>query len=287
MHSLVRWPPAPVAFFCIITVAFLDPGSAGDAQTIPNSTNALPYASAAVDVDTIFSQFVECNRQRESLLQRYSAVQRYEVKNTKGQNLAEQMVVMDYQSPGTMTLHVLTSKGSVLMRGALERLMKGEIRAATPRGRQESDIDPVNYTLNLVGDELVKTHECWVLGMVPRRKSEYLIQGKLWVTKADLGTVKIIGRPAKSPSFWIKHVDFIREYQHIGEFWLPRRDEIIADIRILGRRVLTIDYTDYKINAGPDMLELGRRSPAPPAAQYHGRALPFKQRDKVEGARAS
>jgi hypothetical protein len=58
--------------------------------------------------------------------------------------------------------------------------------------------------------------------------------------------VKVTGRPAKKPSFWIKHVDFVREYQKVNQFWLPSSDKAIADIRFFGRRTLTIDYAGYE-----------------------------------------
>jgi hypothetical protein len=249
MHLPVRVLPALVAPLSLITVLSLDAQPGSSSREVANYGNN--PASAPVDSERIISQLVISNRRRESLLKRYSAVRRYRVKTTTGRVLGEQIVLMEYQSPGSKSFRVLSSKGSALMRAAVKRLINGEINAATPRRRQQNVIDPLNYTLNLLGDELVETYDCWALGMVPKRKTKYLIRGKLWATKKDLGTLKIAGEPAKSPSFWIKHVDFIRQYQCIDEFWLPKRDEITADIRFVGRRILTIDYTDYKVNGGP------------------------------------
>jgi hypothetical protein len=51
-------------------------------------------------------------------------------------------------------------------------------------------------------------------------------------------------------SFWINRVDFVRQYQKIGEFWLPRRDETFVDVKLYGKKVLTIDHREYTINGG-------------------------------------
>ena len=77
-------------------------------------------------------------------------VRRYEVNDTKGRTLAEEVVLMDYQAPYSKNCRLLSSKGSTLMRGALKGLRKGEATAATARGSQQGDIDPLNYTLDLI-----------------------------------------------------------------------------------------------------------------------------------------
>jgi len=60
--------------------------------------------------------------------------------------------------------------------------------------------------------------------------------------------VKITGHLAKSPSFWIKRVDFVRDYQKIDGFWLLSREEAVSGVRIYGKETLTIDYQDYAVN---------------------------------------
>jgi len=60
--------------------------------------------------------------------------------------------------------------------------------------------------------------------------------------------VKITGHLAKSPSFWIKQVDFERDYQKIEGFWLLSREEGVSAIRIFGKETLTIDHRNYTVN---------------------------------------
>lgn len=239
---------ARTAFFGLFVVVRITGAPVCRADGIGDPGRALPHADA--QSDAIFSQYVRSNQRREKLLQGYSSVRRYEVKNVKGRVLAQAVVLMDYQAPGTKTFQVRSSSGSALMRTGLKRAMAWEAKAAKPRVHQETAIEPLNYTLSLLGEEPVEAYECWALSMVPKRKTDYLFRGKLWITKEDLGTLKIMGQPARSPSFWIKHLDFVRHYQRVGEFWLPVRDEVNMDIRLLGKRILTIDYRDYRINGG-------------------------------------
>jgi hypothetical protein len=60
--------------------------------------------------------------------------------------------------------------------------------------------------------------------------------------------VEAAGHLAKSPSFWIKRVDFVRQYQKIDGFWLPIREQSIAKVKIYGTKILTIGYQDYTVS---------------------------------------
>jgi hypothetical protein len=66
--------------------------------------------------------------------------------------------------------------------------------------------------------------------------------------------VKITGHLAKSPSFWIKRVDFVRNYRKIDGFWLLSREEAVSVIRMFGTETLTIDYKNYTVN-GSEALQ--------------------------------
>jgi hypothetical protein len=109
-------------------------------------------------------------------------------------------------------------------------------------------INPENYTLEVVGREMVDNSECLVVRAVARRKERDLFTGQIWIDQQSFAIVKIAGELAKSPSFWIKNVHFIRGYRQVGEFWLPSTEQAVSLIRIFGRETFTIDYHDYAIN---------------------------------------
>jgi hypothetical protein len=54
---------------------------------------------------------------------------------------------------------------------------------------------------------------------------------------------------AASASFWIQRADFVRQYQKVDEFWLPQKDQTLVQVRLYGKKVLTIDHWDYAVNA--------------------------------------
>ena len=83
---------------------------------------------------------------------------------------------------------------------------------------------------------------------VPNGEDKYLFEGRIWIEENEFAVVKIVGRPAKRPSFWIKSADFTRHYQKIGGTWLPLRDQTVSQVRLFGENVLTIDHADYRVS---------------------------------------
>src|SRR5205807_640655 len=94
----------------------------------------------------------------------------------------------------------------------------------------------------------VGPYHCFVLRAIPKRREKYLFEGKVWIDAEDYAVVRIEGRPAKKLSFWIERADFVRQYQKIDSFWLPQRDVTLVQVRLYGRKALTIDHQNYTVN---------------------------------------
>ena len=198
--------------------------------------------------DVILAKLLEHNRLREAGLKQYSVPRTYRIQNDKGKMRAELQVVLSYRRPGIKEFKVVSEKGTGMIRNQVFKpLMESEVETAAGRNRHDSSITPNNYTLKLLGEEDVDGYHCFVVEVTPKRNDTYLFNGKIWIHAAEFAVVKIVGQPAKNPSFWTKRVDFVRRNQKIGEFWLPLKDESITQVRIFGKHILTVDYGRYEI----------------------------------------
>jgi hypothetical protein len=101
----------------------------------------------------------------------------------------------------------------------------------------------------MAGTDNVNERPAYVLAITPKTQNKYLVQGRIWVDAADYAIVRIEGKPAKNPSFWIKSVHFVHTYRKSGSFWLPVSDRSVTDVRIFGATEVTIEYFDYSPNA--------------------------------------
>ena len=245
-------------------------------ETVASQTvAAVPLASTAVEQNStadLFARITVRHHWQEAHLDRLSVTRTYKVQNEKDTIVAEQVVVMEYIAPSTETFTSSSEKGSgFVLHHVFQRLMEDEKKRVGANKDPDSLITPENYTLEIVGTERIGSSNCSVVYAVPKHKQTDLFEGKIWIDNEDFAIVKITGHLAKSPSFWIKQVDFVRDYQKIDGFWLLAGEEAVSDIRIFGKETLTIDYENYGVNgsgtvqsispqeygARPDRLWLG------------------------------
>lgn len=209
--------------------------------------------------DDIIAKMLEHNRLRNEQLLSYSAVRTYEIRSPEGKLGAQAVVEVDYEAPNQKKFTKLSEKGSAVVRHLVfDRLFKSESETSSGHEHHDSAITAANYNFALAGEDELGPYHCFVLEVTPKRKDKYLFEGKIWVTEDDFAIAKIVGHPAKRPSFWINRADFVRQYQKIDGFWLPFRDETSVEVKIYGRRVFTVDHEQYAINP-PSSLQADRK----------------------------
>ena len=156
----------------------------------------------------------------------------------------------------------LQEGSSVVLHLVLNRLMESEASASAGQDRRESSISPANYTFRLLGEEDLGHHRCFVVEALPQRRDKYLFEGKIWIESQEFAVVRISGHPAKNPSFWIKRADFVRQYEKIGDFWLPARDQTFVEVRLYGKKILSIEHHIDRVNGVTPAALVAQHPPA-------------------------
>jgi len=207
--------------------------------------------SGVLGEQQIIAAMIDHNQARSDALFEYTAGRTYRVSQPNGKVHAQVDGVMEFHAPDRKRFVVTSEQGSGLVRRlALKPLIATEIKTAAGKDRHDSAITPANYRFELLGEETVRNYRCYVLRAFPRRVDKYLFEGKLWVDEGDFAVVRMEGRPAANLSFWIKRAEFVREYQRVDGFWLPMKDETEVEVRIYGKKILTIDHRDYTVRGG-------------------------------------
>jgi len=236
----------------IFTMALL--GIRAQAQSeegLPQLPSAIEPLRPGITESRIFAELAEHNEQRRSALHDYIAERTYQVVDLKGKVHAEEIGKMEFFAPDKKMFTITAESGSgVVRRMALNPLINSEIEAASGKDHRDSAIAPENYSLKLLGEQQVGPYHCFVAEATPKRKEKYLFEGKLWIDASDYSVVRIEGHPASKLSFWIQQADFVRQYQKVENFWLPQRDQTLVQVRLYGKKVLTIEHRDYLVNTG-------------------------------------
>jgi len=239
-----------IATFVAVTMSALDTKAKSNQENQPELTAPLEPLRPGIAENQLFTELDAHNALRKSALVDYTVRRTYQVVDLKGKVHAEEVGQMEFRAPDQKKFVATSEAGSGLIRRmALNPLISSEIEAAAGKVHHDSAISSANYSLELLGEQQVGPYHCFVAQAVPKRKDKYLFEGKLWIDVDDYAVVRIEGHPAKKLSFWIERADFVRQYQKIDGFWLPEKDQTLVQVRLYGKKILTIDHQNYVVNA--------------------------------------
>ncbi len=159
------------------------------------------------------------------------------------------LVRVSCDGSGAKQFSILSEEGSSSIRKhVFHKLLSEETEASRHGARNSSRLTPANYDFQVIGQETLETRPAYVLAVSPKTANKYLIDGKIWVDANDYSIVRIEGRPARNPSFWVRSVHFVHTYQKVGQFWFASSTHTTSEIRIFGDSELTIETSDYALN---------------------------------------
>lgn len=205
---------------------------------------------AQTDANAALMQRVDASvHARETNLLGYSVTEHYAVfRNHDEQHPAADMVVKTtYQRDVGKNYTVVSETGSVVLRKVLEAVLDNERKMTRPANRVTAVISPANYEMTVKGTEKIGERNCVVVSIRPRRASEYLINGTVWVDALDGGIVQLQGVTSKSPSMFAGASQVFRQYTTIDGFPMATHAKAVSNSWLVGETTIKIDYTGYEL----------------------------------------
>lgn len=182
----------------------------------------------------------------------YSVTEHYVVFRGKDEHPAAEMVVQTvYRKETGKSYTILSQKGSSIWRNeVLGTLLDNEKKMSQPGNVETALINSSNYEMKLDANprQGLNGRDCLVLDITPRRNSEYLFRGKLWVDSHDFEIVQLKGTASKSATFLARAAEVSRQYAEIEGLPMATHAEAVSGSALLGQTVVKIDYMNYKID---------------------------------------
>lgn len=197
--------------------------------------------------DVIARMEDRANRQRAELCE-YSVARDYTLENKHLKPNAQMKVHLTYRQGEGKHFQILSIQATGVARRSLQDLLREE--SEPHRDRQtRNDVDNSNYEFKLLGEEQCSSGRCYKLELKPRRRTKYLVDGTVWIATTDYAIVRISGRLAKSPSFWLQRPEIEQRFEKIDKFWLPSYNHSTTHVLFFGDADLTIEYSGYRVRA--------------------------------------
>lgn len=214
-----------------------------------SSLAALPLVcwsqTASLNVDQIVSRMQQARTLEHQHSIAYTVTREYELK-AEGSATANSSVVaqLNFVPPSQKDYTIVKAEGSDRGTGIVRKVLDHETSMATHSDGHE--ITRANYDLNLLGTETIDGHECYILGLSPKREAVDLIRGKAWVDASNFQIRRIAGQTSKNPSFWIKNLNVTLNYGEVNGVWVQTSTKAVAEVRVVGPHVLTSRELDVQ-----------------------------------------
>jgi hypothetical protein len=88
-----------------------------------------------------------------------------------------------------------------------------------------------------------KTH---VFEFKPRDKSSLMaVQGELWLDAQTAMPVREFGKFLKSPSGFVKNLEYVRDFEIRGGVAYPKSSQNTAEVRTLGKAQVALSFSNF------------------------------------------
>ena len=167
-----------------------------------------------------------------------------------------------FEAPHTLLFTPVHFTGDGFVKSnVITRLLQSEVDHVQKDDPAQTAISPTNYKFSYKGASRVQDRLVHVYQVKPHKKHAGLFKGRVYLD-AQTGTlVRVEGSVVKSPSFFVKHIQFVQDYADVQSFTLPVHIHSEATARIVGRTIVDIVHRDYQPVPAPS-TQTARQMPA-------------------------
>lgn len=152
-----------------------------------------------------------------------------------------------FEAPHTLQFTALHYTGDGFVKNnVITRLLQSEVDHVKQDDGAQTAITSQNYKFSYKGRSEINHRIVHVYQLKPRKKRPGLFKGRIYLDAYTGSLVRAEGSVVKSPSFFVKKIDFVQDYQDFDKFTFPVHVHTNALARVIGRTVVDIFHRDYQ-----------------------------------------
>lgn len=177
----------------------------------------------------------------------YSAISVIRAQLPETDQQGEFEVERHFSAPHTLQFTPVHYTGDGFVKSnVISRLLQSEVDHVQKDDGALTAISDKNYKFSYRGSGNLNGRLVHVFHLKPRVKRPGLFKGKIFIDAYTGSLVRAEGQVVKSPSFFIKKLEFAQDYTDIGNFTFPVHMHTEARARVIGRTVVDISHRDYQ-----------------------------------------
>jgi len=152
-----------------------------------------------------------------------------------------------YAAPRTLEFKPVQYTGDGFVKSnVIIRLLQSEVDHVQKDDPALTAISSANYKFSYKATPMIEGRMMHVYQVKPRKKRVGLFRGRIYLDAYTGSLLYATGSIVKSPSFFIKKIEFVQQYADFGSFTFPVHIHSEATARLVGRTIVDIDQRDYQ-----------------------------------------
>jgi len=219
-----------------------------------------PYAAVIEsdsEPDVVVDKYLSATQEQQTAMRGASMQVDIEAAVPKLKSQGKLQALRSISKLGKITYNALGFMGDKMIKNeVIARYLTAETQTQTD---SDISISPANYKFKDKGLQDRDGQHVYVLQVSPRKKRVGLFKGEIWVDAQTYMPVREAGKFVKSPSIFLKKMEFERTYVVQNGVSVPQHIESKVETRIFGPVTLSINFTNFSKDAGQDVATTAAR----------------------------
>jgi hypothetical protein len=217
-----------------------------DSDAMSATLNPIP-ALPRMAPDLALATYQRRASQQGSGLAAYSAATLIRAELPRTSQKGEFELERHYAAPRTLEFKPVRFSGDGFVKSnVIARLLQSEVEHVQKGDTALTAITTANYKFSYKGTSHVDGREVHIYQVKPHKKRPGLFKGRIFLDATTGSLVRTEGKIVKSPSFFIKNIEFLQDFADFGRFTFPVRIHSEATARIVGRTIVDIFNRDFQ-----------------------------------------
>ena len=231
-----------------------------DTQPVPplGPTALLPLMSPELALAT----YQRRNAQQAAELAAYSAITVVHAELPDSSQRGEFELQRRFEAPHSLQFTPVHFSGDGFVKNnVIARILQSEVDHVQKDDPAATAITPANYKFAYKGITRINNRLVHTYQVKPQKKRVGLFKGRIYLDASTGALVRAEGSVVKSPSFFVRHIEFMQEYADVQSFTLPVHIHSEAKARLVGRTIVDIVHRDYQAVPAPS-IQAARQTPS-------------------------
>jgi len=213
---------------------------------LPMSHATFPSISSEEDLYLYQQRAEEQSRNLAS----YSATTIIRAKLPATSQSGEYRLRRDYLAPSTLEFRLTHSTGDAFVKkNVIARLLQSEIDHVQRDDPALTSLTFMNYAFSYKSITTLDGRQVHIYQVKPRAKRVGLFKGRIYLDARTATLVRAEGRIVKSPSLFIKSIQFVQNDVDVAGFTFPSHIHYEVKARVVGTAVVDIYDQDYQLKS--------------------------------------